>query len=208
MKKSAVIVALFFMGFISVNAQGLMGYLKSHLELGVKGETNYSGFLLKDMDGVKSEMGIGGNVGTFIKLNISEHFAIQEDILFSYQSSKIKQNGSEDTYQYFGTEVPIYLMGQWNVSGGRFYAGAYPYFSLGLSAKMKDADIDLYKKADDERPMKRLSNGLAAQIGYEFSNKIQLNASYKIGLGNTLDADEDLYKMVPHSVSLGIGYRF
>ena len=100
-------------------------------------------------------------------------------------------------------------MGQWNISfGGRIYGGVGPYFGYGFSAKLKDSDIDLYKKKDGETPMKRMTTGVAAQIGYEFPCRLQINASYKMGMTNSLDAGSSNSKMRPYSASLGIGYRF
>lgn len=205
MKKIVLIFTIVMVAIASANAQGFL----SKLKLGIKAEGNYSGFILSDMDNVKSTMGVGGSVGTFIKLNLTKHFAIQEDIMFTYASSELKQDGIKDTYQYFGAEVPIYLMGQWGtLSGGRIYGGVGPYFGMGFSAKLKDSDINLYKKVDGETPMKRMTAGAAAQIGYEFFFGLQINASYKIGFTNALDAGSNDSKMLPHAASLGIGYRF
>jgi len=209
MKKTVLTFTIIMVGIVSVNAQGLMSLIKSKVSIGVKGEGNYSGFILSDMDNTKSTMGVGGSGGVFIKFNISKNFAIQEDILFSYQTSKLEQDGVEDTYEYIGAEVPIYLMGQWGtLSGGRIYGGVGPYFGYGFSAKMKDGNVNLYKKIDGETPMKRMTAGAAAQLGYEFPFGLQINASYKIGFTNALDAGSSDSKMLPHSASLGIGYRF
>jgi len=209
MRKIVLTFAIIMVAIISVNAQSLVSVIKERVSLGIKAEGNYSGFILSDMDNVKSTMGVGGNLGVSIIFNISKNFAIQEDILFSYASSELTRTRVKDTYQYFGTEVPIYLMGQWKtLSGGRVYGGIGPYFGYGFSAKMKDSDINLYKKVDGETPMKRMTAGAAAQIGYEFKYGFQINAGYKIGFTNALDAGSDDSKMLPHSVSLGIGYRF
>lgn len=210
MKKKIIgLVLVLGIGSSYANAQGLVAKLKEKLTLGVKAEGNYSNFILSDMDGAESKLGIGGSIGTFIKFDITKNFAIQEDIMFSYSSSKLKIDGDEDTYQYFGTEVPIYLMGQWATpTGGRIYAGVGPYFGVGISAKLKDSDVNLYKKVDGDTPMTRFTTGAAAQIGYEFPCKLQINASYKIGITNALDAEKDNHKMRPQTISLGIGYRF
>lgn len=206
-----IIVCVLVVGFTQVNAQssGFMGGLMDKLSFGVKAEANTSNFILSDMGDTKSNIGIGGSVGGFIKFDISKNFAIHEDILFSYYSSEIEQNGIKDTYEAFGIEVPIYAMGQWNTpTGGRFYAGVGPYFGMGISAKMKDSDVDLYKKVNGETPMPRLVVGGAAQIGYEFNFGLQINASYKLGITNSLDAMKDDAKMNKQTISLGLGYRF
>jgi len=211
MRKKGLILAIVVMGFCvtQVNAQGVGNFLKERLTGGLKLEGNGANFLLSDMPDVKSEMGFGGTFGGFVKIDLAKNFAIQEDILFSYSSSKLTQNGVEDTYEYLGVEVPIYFMGQWSTAlGGRFYAGVGPCFGIGFQAKMKDSDTDLYKKYDGNDPfMKRINFGGAAQIGYELPNGLQFNASYKIG-ANALDAGKDDSKMMPQMVSLGVGYRF
>jgi len=211
MKTRILVLAVVIMGVcnIQTNAQGLGNFLKERVTGGLKLEGSGTNFILSDMPGVKSEMGFGGTFGGFIKIDLAKNFAIQEDILFSYSSSKLTQNGVEDTYESFGVEVPIYFMGQWNTAtGGRFYAGVGPYFGMGFSAKLKDSDIDLYKKYDGNDPfMKRMTFGGAAQIGYEFSNGLQINASYRIA-ANALDAGKDDSKMMPQAASIGIGYRF
>ncbi len=210
MKKIVLAFAIVMMaGITSVKAQGLMGFIKERVSIGgVKAEANYSNFILSDMPDTKSEMGVGANFGPAIRINLSKHFAIQEDILFTYSTSEYTQNGVKDTYQYFGTEVPIYLVGQWRTfSGGRIYGGVGPYFGYGFNAKRKDSDLDLYKKVEGETPMKRMSYGAAAHVGYEFRFGLQINASYKIG-ANVLDTKSGDSKMCPQSVSLGIGYNF
>lgn len=197
------------LSFPQLKAQNLFSSLMERIDLGIKAEANYSNFILKDMPGAKSDFGLGGTFGQIIRFNISNYFAIQEDILFTYATSDFTQDGTKDTYQYIGAEVPIYLMGQWKtLSGGRIYGGIGPYFGLGFKAKFKDSDLDLYKKYDGNKPyMNRLSNGLAAQIGYEFKDGLQINASYRVGT-NALDAAKDDHKMLPQSASLGIAYSF
>ena len=210
MKKIAIITIV-VLGFniTNVNSQGIKDFINERLSFGLKLEGNGTNFLLSDMPTVKSEMGFGGTFGGFIKIDLFEHFAIQEDILYSYFSSEFKQNSIADTYEYFGMEVPIYFMGQWKTaSGRRFYVGVGPYFGMGFTAKLKDKDIDLYKKYDGNNPfMKRMTFGGAAQIGYEFKSGLQMNASYKIGT-NMLDANKDASSMLPSTVSAGIGYCF
>jgi len=200
-----VFVITIMTGFVSVNAQGIM----SKIKFGIKAEANYSNFILSDMSGVKSKMGLGTAFGTSTRFNISDNFAIQEDCLLTYATSDISYKGVKDTYQYLGMETPIYLMGQWNtLSGGRIYGGAGPYFSMGFKARLRDSDLNLYKKIDGEKIMKRMAMGASAQLGYEFNFGLHVNAGYKIGFTNVLDAWSDDSRALPQMVSLGIGYQF
>ena len=210
MRKIAIITIV-VLGFniAQVSAQGIKDFINERLSFGLKLEGNGTTFLLSDMPETKSEVSFGGAFGGFLKIDLSEHFAIQEDILCSYFSSYFEQNGIKDTYEYFGMEVPIYLMGQRKtMSGGRFYCGVGPYFGMGFLAKLKEKDINLYKKYNGSDPfIKRMTFGGAVQVGYELVNGLQVNASYKIGT-NILDAQKGVSSMLPSTVSLGIGYRF
>lgn len=207
MKKIVMVIAsVFVVGLSQINAQSSFF---DKLSFGVKAEGNASNFILSDMDNLKTKIGAGGSVGGFIKLDISKSFAIQEDIMFSYLTSEWKQGGIKDTYESLAVEVPIYAMGQWSLpAGGRIYAGIGPYVAMGVKAKLKDSDVDLYKKIDGETPFTRMTAGGAAQIGYEFNFGLQVNASYRIGLINSLDSKKDDAKMNSQTMSVGIGYRF
>lgn len=199
-------VIVMFLGIIQVNAQSSFF---NRLSFGLKADANVSNFILSDMDNLKTDIGTGGSVGGFVKLDISKNFAIQEDILFSYSTSEWKKDGIKDTYESLAIEVPIYAMGQWTLpSGGRIYVGVGPYVGMGIEAKLKDSDIDLYKESDGETPFTRINAGGAAQIGYEFNFGLQINASYRVSLLNSLDSKKDDAKMNNQIASLGVGYRF
>ena len=184
-------------GATQVNAQSISP--------GVKAEANLSNFILSDMPTSESTLGIGATIGGFVKFDISNHFAIQPELLFHFQSSTMEQALIERDYQYFGLEIPVYAMGQWkNSSNGRFYAGVGPYLGLGFDARYKDPEHKLYK--DDT--LQPVDFGFGAQVGYEFANGIQINAGYKIGVVNALDITKDISTMLPQRISLGIGFRF
>lgn len=209
MKYLLFLVGIMCAGVQQSKAQSVIQKLKEKLVLGIKAEGSGSGFLIKDNPMLKSDMGMGAALGNFIRFNISKHIAVQEDIMFVYHTSGIERNGVKDKFQYFGTEVPVYLMGQWQIaSGGRFFVGAGPYFGLGFSGKYQKSAINVFKEYDGEQPeMKRFSNGLAANIGYELGLGLQINGTYKYGF-NSLDKDKANYKMSTQSISLGLGFAF
>jgi len=198
MKK--VLVGLFVvlgLGTTQVNAQSIT--------YGVKAEANMSNFNLSDMKGVDSKMGFGATVGGFAKFDISERFAIQPELLVHFQNSEWKDNGVKRDFEYWGLEIPVYAMFQWDTpSNNRFYAGVGPYVGYGLAAELNRPKTKMYK--DDL--MQEWDFGFGAQVGYEFANGIQINAGYKMGIVNALDKDRDGGKALPQRISLGVGYRF
>ncbi|WP_436416555.1 porin family protein [Petrimonas sp.] len=188
-------------GLVQVNAQNSVSY-------GVKAEANMSNFLLTDLDAQKSTMKLGPNLGAFVKFDVTENFAIQPELMFSYRQSKMETGNVEDDFRQWGMQIPVYLLGQTTNHNGRFFGGVGPYLGLGFDARYKDADVDLYKEVAGVTPMNRWDFGVGALVGYEFNNGVQINAGYQIGLVDQLDALKDDATMRTQTVSLGIGYRF
>jgi hypothetical protein len=209
MKKIILSLAIVLgLGVVQVNAQ--------KVSFGVKTDANMSNFILSGMNATKSKIGFGATLGGFSKVDISEHFAIQPELLFHFKSSKMESSkmagikgSSNDNFRYWGMELPVYALSQWNtVDGGRFFAGVGPYVGLGLRAKMNRDGFDMYKKVDGGSFLRRFDFGFGALFGIELSNHIQVNANYKLGVLNMLDAGRGDAKMLPHTFSLGLGYRF
>lgn len=204
MKKIVLgLAVLLGLGFTQVNAQTISG--------GVKANANMSNFFLSDLVG-ESTMKVGASLGGFVKMEFTENFALQPELMFHYKSSEMKNlfgEGKSD-YEYWGMEIPIYAVGQMQLGTGKGYIGVGPYVGLGFDAKYKKGDVDLYKKdnATDKSAMNRWDFGVGAILGYEFNNGVMINAGYQIGLIDNLDAMKDDASMRTQTVSLGIGYRF
>lgn len=207
MKKIILLGLSLFMatGLMTVKAQ-------TPLTFGVKAEANMSNFLLSDMDGVSSTMKLGPTVGGFMNIGLHQNFSIQPELMFFYRSSKMETEATgqtiKDDFNQWGMQLPVYFLGHLYTDNGKFYGGVGPYVGLGFDAKYKDADVDLYKKVNDEAAMNRWDFGLGLLVGYEFHNGIQINAGYQLGLIDQLDANKDDASMRTQTVSLGVGYRF
>lgn len=188
-------------GLVSVNAQ-------TSLSGGIKAEANMSNFILTDLNNQTSKLNVGANLGGFMKIELHENFAIQPELMLFYRNSKREIGSVEDDFQQFGVQIPVYALGQMNLGNGKGYLGIGPYVGLGIDARMKDADLDLYKKVNDEAPMNRWDFGIGAMLGYEFGSGLQINAGYQIGLIDQLDAGKDNASMLNQAITLGLGYRF
>ncbi len=214
MKRIALIVAIFTgFGFTHGMAQNEMKKLTKKLSCGINAEGNVSNFIMSGMPDAKSKMRIGTSFGAFVKFDITEHFAIQEDVFCLYKTSTLKQESNKSRYEFGGIEIPIYAMGQWNKKvDERFYVGIGPYAEWGLNAIYKTGgmEIELYKKdkATNKAYMTKLSMGIAVIIGYEFKDGTQVNAGYKKSLTNALEEGKDKSSMYSNILSLGVAYRF
>ena len=214
MKRKAFIVAIFIgFGFAQTNAQSFIKKITKNLSCGIKAEGNLSNFIMSGMPDVKINAKIGTSVGVFLRFEISKHFAIQEDVFCVYRTSILKQGDIKGRYEYGGLEAPIYAIGQWTrKEEERFFIGIGPYAEWGLHTifKIGESEIDLYKKdrTTNKSYLGKFAFGFAAIIGYEFSDRTQLNAGYKIGATNVLNAGKGSASMLPSTFSLGAGYRF
>jgi hypothetical protein len=178
---------------------------------GVKANANMSNFVIRDMDGYQSNMGLGMSAGVFLKLE-SRNFALQYELLLHYKTSEMENKAGQTPtdYRFWALELPIYFMGQINTGAGKFFIGAGPYVSVGLDAVQNPGNSDLYKKdpTTGKSIMQRWDFGLGAIIGYEFGNGISINGGYQAGFINSLSAKKDNMTMKKQTVSLGIGYKF
>jgi hypothetical protein len=190
---AAIILGL---GFAQVNAQ--------NVSFGVRADANLSNFILSDLPDRESNMGFGATLGGFTKIDLGQNFAIQPELLFHFKSSTSKTGNVENDFRYWGMEIPVFALGQWNTVNGRFYAGLGPYMALGFSAKYNNNDFDLY----DEDRLRRFDFGFGATIGYEFRNGFQINAGYRIGVLDLMDKGRDDSSMHSQTLSFGVGFRF
>lgn len=213
MKKIVLVLMLWGLGHAQVMSQNFLGRMTKNLSSGFKAESNISNFIISGMPDAKSNIKIGTAFGGFVKLDITEHFAMQGDVFALYKTSTIKKGDIRGKYEYGGLEIPIYAMRQWNMNEGqRSYFGIGPYAEWGLNTILKigKSEIDLYEKneATNKAYMKKLGFGFAVFIGYEFRDGTQINIGYKISITNALEEDRDKASIHSNIVSLGVAYRF
>jgi hypothetical protein len=196
MKRIFVSLAIILgLGFAQVNAQ--------NVSFGVRADANLSNFILSDLPAMESNMGFGVTLGGFTKIDLGRNFAIQPELLFHFKSSTSEIGNVENDFRYWGMEIPVFALGQWDTVNGRFYAGLGPYMALGFSAKFNNNDLDLY-----DGTLRRFDFGFGAMLGYEFRNGFQINAGYKIGVLDLMDAGRDNASMHSQTLSFGVGFRF
>jgi hypothetical protein len=200
MKKIVFSVILMLgVGFTQMSAQ--------NTSFGVKADANFSNFAVKHGAGTKSEMKPGVSAGIFMKSDVTENFAIQPELLFHYKTSNFKVADPKSHFKYWGLEIPVYALGQWQTgNAGRFYAGAGPYVGWGLKSETAlNVTIDLFRAKE----MRRFDFGGGLLAGYEFASGLQINAGYKHGFLNTLRHKErGSEKNYSRMLSVGLGYRF
>ena len=195
------------LGVAQMSAQDVTG--------GLKVEANMANFILNDMDNMKSKLGVGITVGGFGMIEFNDNFAFRPEVLLHYKNSVMenKTSGAEFDYQYFGVEIPLYAVAQIDMSGNKGFIGLGPYVGFGIDARYKADGMNDVKLFDEigntgKSTMQRWDFGAGVMLGYEFWNRIGINAGYKIGFLNALDTGSNSAKMLNQTISLGLSYRF
>lgn len=151
---------LFLIGLVLFTAQASFGQsffqgMLSRLSFGVKAGGNYSNFTGADFD---TEGLAGFHAGLTMNFKLSESFSIQEDILYSTQGAKLKDNnmlpGKKIELAYLS--VPILL---------RYQTPFGLYLEAGPQANMLITDA---KDTGFEDFADKVDAGVSAGIGYQF----------------------------------------
>lgn len=176
-------------------------------------ETNLSNFIYSGINEGNSNMKFGVSGGGFVNLGLSKRFSIQGEMLFHYKTSDFKWSNQTGEFQYWGVEIPIYMMYHYTFrKGNKIHIGVGPYTNFGLGAHFKEGGkkIDVYEKEENTGlpAMKDSNTGFGIKVGYEFISGLQINASYKASVTNVIDANSSTVKMYPQTLSMGFAYRF
>ncbi len=200
MMKKVILTAILSFVVLTMTAQ-------NKTSLGVKANVNMSDFIISDMPVWTSDFGVGAGVGGFAKFDFGEYFAIQPEVLLYMQNSEFEIAGVSNKFHSLGMDVPVYAVGQLVTGDGdRAYIGIGPFGRVNFKAKNTTLDTDYYK--DDNSLLQRFDVGCSALVGYEFAFGMQINASYKYGFFNQLNAPAGDSFMRNQSIDLGIGYHF
>jgi hypothetical protein len=216
MKKIKVILLSAFMLTTAV------GFVQAQMEerdplapkIGVKGGINLANMYVDDVSDEKLKVGL--NAGLFFKIPFTSFFAIQPEVLYSSQGSKItydnRLQGSGE-YRYNLNYIQVPMLAVFNI-GPHFNLHAGPYAAFLASANIKDlhdnGDIDNITdlKADN---FNRVDYGLSGGAALEFSN-FTLGARYNYGLkeiGKSGNLSGQLTRDSKNSVaSVYIGFGF
>ena len=181
--------------------------------LGIKANAGLSNFVIRDIPDCRSNMDFSMLAGGFLKLESYGGFALQYELFIHYRSSVMEDAvlQTKTNYQYWGLELPIYIMGQIRTKAGKIFMGAGPYVGFGIDAKQAPGNVNLYRKdqTTGKAMMHRWDFGLGTLLGFEFNNGISLNAGcYQGGLINVLSAEKHDKSMKNQVVNFGIGYKF
>ncbi|MES2573566.1 MAG: porin family protein [Bacteroidota bacterium] len=181
--KKIILSAVAVLAFGFANAQDV--------KFGAKAALNVSN-LDGDIDGSSL---IGFQVGGFAEIKFSEKFAIQPELVYSTQGAKTEAFGPEVDIKLAYINIPVlakyYVAKSFSVEAG-------PQVGFLLSADVDGEDVkDIFSSTDF---------GIAAGLGYDFTENLSAGVRYYLGLSNALDVSGADSKNSVLAVS--VGYKF
>jgi hypothetical protein len=193
--KRIILAAIAVMAFGFTNAQ--------QTRFGVKGGLNLSNWAGGDVEDTKSLVGF--HVGGFAEIKIIEKLAIQPELLFSTQGTKIDGGSFFGDFDVKTNYLNIPVLAKYYIVE-KFSVEAGPQLGVLLSAKSEGEDVkDAFKTVDF---------GFNLGAGYHFTENVSVNLRYTIGLSPLADdadiEDEgDYYDSAKNSVlALSFAYKF
>jgi hypothetical protein len=151
------------------------GLFAQTFQIGLKGGVNVSRFVGTTFNNVDNKALIGFHAGTFLSLLFGDNFAIQPELLFSTQGTRISDatNGNQD-YKVNYLNVP--LMFKYRFPGG-FYLEAGPQVGFKLN---ETAPNHSGGTASDFA--KNLDFSIAPGLGFHSKSGIGIGGRYNIGV--------------------------
>ncbi len=203
MKKIILAVAMVITGAYSMNVAA-----QTKTSLGVKLNGTLTDVRLTDLQGANTSFRAGGAFGGFVKIEFSENFALQPELMFNYTEAKVNYLGERNRYKYASVGIPVYAVGQFKVGNGKMYLGAGPSIGYGFSIDSDTEKLPEGHPDENKLELDHWNMGGGAMIGYEFRNGIQINAGYQMSFDLRSSSKVKGSEVKTHTISLGVGYRF
>ena len=182
-------------------------------EGGIKADVTFMNFLARKAPGAVSTLTPGASVGGFMDIWFNSRFGIRPEVNLNFKQTVMGWEESSGRMRSFGIEVPIYVTARFHVfHKHHVFVGIGPYTEFSCYAQwiINDRKVDLLEIHESGTPMiQDTQSGFGAIIGYEFSNGLAIDVSYRLCCFNILQPNTSQgVLMYPQSVSLGLAYKF
>lgn len=159
-----------------------------------------------------SDSKVGFTLGAYLEHTYNPHFSFQPSLNFVRKGGKGSIDNSTYDYTFSYLELPLNFLYNLRSGANRFFVGAGPWFSAGLSGKLKTNDGSGEKSTDlqfgndnakdDLRTFELGGNVLA---GYKMKGGFLISADYSFSLHNISFDQEN--KLSNYYFSFKIGYE-
>lgn len=198
--KKIILTAMVFCSVCAMNVKA-----QTSTSFGVKLNANLMNVKVSELQGGNTSFKPGAAIGGFAKIELSENFALQPELLFNYTETKLKSEGERLRFKYAAVEVPVYALGQFKAGNGKVFAGVGPHIGYGFSIDSRTEKLPAGDPKENKIELDHFYMGGSTIVGYEFASKISVHAGYQMSFDLNSDAGSNVKTQ---TISLGIGYRF
>ena len=196
MKKVLLLIAVVAAGF-TANAQEVKFGAKAGLNIAsISGDTD-------DLGNTSARTSF--HVGAVAEITISDKFAIQPELVYSTQGTKLELREADGTMKLDYLNVPV--IAKFYVAEG-LSLEAGPQIGFLMSAKLKAEYGGETEETDikDELEIKSVDFGLNFGAGYKLDNGLNFSARYNLGLSEiskneNIDSKNGVFQ-------ISVGYMF
>ncbi len=196
----------------------LMNYSKAQKSsIGFTAGATFASYKLKIEDfesiSINSKTKVGFTVGVVSSIGLGQHFSFQPALNYIQKGGVLKEEGITDKTTLNYLELPLNFVYNTHSLKGKFFIGAGPSLSIGLSGKDKwddgsniePTDIKFGSGEDDD--FKPFEAGINFLTGYQCKSGFLIAANYNLGLSNIANSDEGP-KYHNRYFGIRIGYMF
>ena len=216
-KKILLIVSIFISAFSFAQTQPVFGVKAGITSSGIRGNAadNLNNILDFAKGNISTRDYTGFFAGGYVNIPVAENFSIEPGVYYSLKGYQLQGElnlkgisflgaSAKATLQSEYIDVPVLLKGNFN--GLQIFAG--PQISYLAKANLKTTagvlGINLLNKTmDATAQFNRWDAGVTGGIGYQFSNGLNLSASYDMGL-TKIDANRNV-NAYNRGIKIGIG---
>lgn len=146
---------------------------------GVKAGVNIASVEVEDGDDLNSKVGL--HIGGLAHIHISQHFALQPELVFSMQGGKAEDN---DDVKLKLNYINIPVLAQYMINDGfRLQTGPQLGFLVGAESKAGDVEVD------QKDNYSTIDFSWTFGAGYLFPSGFGVDARYNHGISNISDVN-------------------
>ena len=165
---------------------------------------------------ITSDIKVGFTAGVMSSIAMGKSFSFQPGLNFIQKGGTYEEEGTTDKTTLNYLELPFNFVYHTNSAKGKFFAGAGPSLSYGISGK-DEWDDGYYQEtteikfgSEDDDDLKQLEIGINVLAGYQLKNGLFFAANYNMGINNIMSESFEDYKTSYHNryFAIRIGYLF
>lgn len=162
-------------------------------QFGIKAGLNIASLDVKEADNYDSKA--AGHVGVLAHIHISDHFAVQPELVYSMQGGKAENHKLQMNY------VNIPVLAQYMSQGFRIQTG--PQLGILTSAERKEGELDI----DVNDRLNTLDFSWSFGVGYLSPTGLGIDARYNHGISNVNEESENSVAR-NRVLQVGLFYQF